>query len=228
MLVSVHIADVGPRRALAIVTKRQAQIAAPGLRHANLALGARLGGNLLTKPNPGRVALVAMWDDDAALDRFLADSPLAAAFKDGWHTRLQPLRAHGSWPGLPDDISKARVAQDTEPVAVLTMGRVKFPRLIPFLRASGKAEQRLVGAPGLIWATALVRPPFVATCSFWESADASVAYAYADGTHNAAIAAGRTKPFHHQEAFVRFRPYAMSGHLEGRNPLHDARATTQA
>jgi hypothetical protein len=226
MLASVHIADVGPRRALALLSTRASHVSAPGLRHANLAMGARLGGSILTKPEPGRVGLVAMWDDDDALDRFLAESPLASALASGWHTRLQPLRAHGSWPGLPDDIPKSRAAHDTDPVAVLTMARVKVPRLVPFLRASTKAEARLAGAPGLIWATALVRPPFVATCSFWESADASVAYAYATGTHNNAIAAGRAKPFHHQEAFVRFRPYAMTGHLDGRNPLRDTRATS--
>jgi hypothetical protein len=228
MLASVHIADVGPRRALALVTKRESRISAPGLRHVNLALAARLGGSLLSKPEPGRVALVAMWDDDAALDRFLADSPLASAFAHGWHTRLQPLRAHGSWPGLADDIPKARSVRDTQPVAVLTMGRVKLSRLVPFLRASAKAEARVVGAPGLIWSTALVRPPFVSTCSLWESADASTAYAYSPGdAHNDAIAAGRAKPFHHQEAFVRFRPYASSGHLDGPNPLPETRTTTQ-
>lgn len=227
MLASVHLADVGPRRALALVTKRESRISAPGLRHVNLALAARLGGSLLTKPEPGRIALVAMWDDDAALDRFLADSPLASVFAGGWHARLQPLRAHGSWPGLADDIPTSRAVQDTDPVAVLTMGRVKLSRLVPFLRASAKAEARVVGAPGLIWSTALVRPPFVSTFSFWESAEGSTAYAYGpDDAHHDAIAAGRAKPFHHQEAFVRFRPYAISGRLDGPNPLHDARATT--
>ena len=29
----------------------------------------------------------------------------------------------------------------------------------------------------------------------------------------------RAKPFHHEMAFIRFRPYASTGHLGGRNPL---------
>lgn len=223
MLASVHIADVGPRHALALVTKRKSALAAPGLRHANLALGARLAAPTPTKVQPGRVALIAFWDDDAALDRFLADSPIAQALSGGWHVRLEPLRAHGSWPGLADDIAKSRRVEGAGPVGVLTMGRLRIPRLVPFLRASAKAEKRVVGAPGLIWGTALVRPPFVATCSLWESADASTAYAYTSGdAHNAAIASGRAKPFHHQEAFVRFRPYASAGHLDGRNPLTES------
>jgi hypothetical protein len=223
MLASVHIADVGPRQALPVLTKRLSGISAPGLRHANLGAGARLGGSLFTKPIPGRIGLIAMWDDDESLDRFLAESSLAQAFAGGWSVRLEPLRAWGSWPGLDEDVPKARNVEHDGPVAVLTMGRTRTNRLPAFLRASVKAEAHLADSPGLIWAGALVRPPFVSTCSLWESSDASRAYAYGAGhAHNDAIAAGRAKPFHHQEAFIRFRPYAMQGHLEGKNPLPES------
>jgi hypothetical protein len=227
MLASVHIADLGPRRTLALLAKGPSRITAPGLRNANLALAARLGGSLLTKPDPGRIALVALWDDEASLDRFLAESPVARALSGGWSVRLEPLRAWGSWPGLPDDITKARKVEHDGPVAVSTMGRFKMSRLIPFLRASGKAEARAVGAPGLVWGTALARPPFVSTFSLWESSDAARAYAYGpDDAHHDAIVEGRAQPFHHQEVFVRFRPFAVRGHLDGRNPLPDNLLTT--
>jgi hypothetical protein len=223
MLASVHLADLGARSTLATLMKRESRITAPGLRHLNLAVAARLGGSLFTKPDLKRAALVAMWDDDAALDRFLVESDLAGAFAHGWRVRLQPLRAWGSWPGLPDDIPRARTVEHDGPVAALTMGRVRVNRLIPFLRTSAKAEERAVAAPGLIWGTALARPPFVSTFSLWESSDAARAYAYSAGdAHHDAIAAGRAKPFHHQEAFVRFRPYAAVGHLDGKNPLPES------
>lgn len=223
MLASVHIADLSPTRAMATVHQRKSRLRAPGLRNANLAFAARLGGSLLTKTDIHRAALIAFWDDDAALDRFLADAPLAQTFANGWRLRLEPLRAWGSWPGLPDDLPKARNVERDGPVAVLTMGRTRMNRLPAFLRTSAKAEAAVVGAPGLMWATALARPPFVATCSLWESSDASRAYAFSAGhAHNDAIAAGRAKPFHHQEAFIRFRPYGSAGHLDGRNPLPDS------
>jgi hypothetical protein len=223
MLASVHLADVGPSRTLALLAKGPSRIVAPGLRNANLALAARLGGPLLTKPDPGRIALVAMWDDDAALDQFLADAPIARELAGGWSTRLEPLRAWGSWPGLPDDLPKKRTVEHDGPVAVSTMGRVRVARLVPFLRASAKAEALVVRASGLIWGTALARPPFVSTFSLWESSDAARAYAFSPGdAHDDAIAAGRAKPFHHQEAFIRFRPYATTGHLDGRNPLPES------
>jgi hypothetical protein len=222
MLASIHLADLGPSRSLALLAKGPSRIVAPGLRNANLALAARLGGPPLSKPDPGRIALIALWDDDDSLDQFLT-TPLGAEISRGWNTRLEPLRAWGSWPGLPEDLPKQRNVEHDGPVAVSTLGRVRVPRLVPFLRASAKAEARVVGASGLIWATALARPPFVSTFSLWESSDAARAYAYnpADAHHDA-IAAGRAKPFHHQEAFVRFRPYATSGRLDGRNPLPES------
>ena len=40
-----------------------------------------------------------------------------------------------------------------------------------------------------------------------------------DPSHLNAIKADRANTFHHQEAFVRFRPYASSGSWGGRDPL---------
>jgi hypothetical protein len=104
---------------------------------------------------------------------------------------------------------------------VVTLGRLRMTQLVRFLRTSHKAETQVIGAPGLLWATGMARPPFVATCSLWESTGALSAYAYGptDPAHPGAIAADRTKPFHHQSAFIRFRPYASHGSLGGRNPL---------
>jgi hypothetical protein len=141
MLVSVHIADVGPLGAVDFVRKRPKAGAVPGLRHGDVAL-------------------------------------------------CTPMRA-----------------------SVLPT--------LTFLRTSAKAERRVVDAPGLAWATALARPPFVGTCSLWESTDALTAYAYGtvEPAHPDAIAADRAAPFHRRSAFVRFRPYAAEGGLDGTNPL---------
>lgn len=189
-----------------------------------MAVTAPLGGSLRPSPQAGRLALVAFWDDDAALDRFLADHPMAEALSGGWHVRLDPLRAFGSWPGLPDDVPRARNVGYEGVAAVLTVGRMRLTQAPRFFRASNKAENRVLGAPGLIWTTGMARPPFVATCSLWESTEALSDYAYGpdNPAHPDAIAADRAKPFHHQEAFIRFRPYGSQGSLRGRNPLAEA------
>jgi hypothetical protein len=224
VIASVHVADVGARRAPAVLFKTPKAGAVPGLRYANVGVTARLSRSVLPRPNLRRVGLVAFWDDDDALDRFLADHPTARKLADGWHVRLDPLRAFGTWPGLPDDIPAGRWVDHDGPAAVLTLGRLRTIRTFPFFRASARAEGEVVDAPGLTWATGLARPPFVATCSLWESADALSAYAYGapERGHPAAIAADRAKPFHHQSAFIRFRPYRSEGHLDGMNPLAEA------
>jgi hypothetical protein len=231
MIASVHLADVGALRALALSRKPPAPASIPGLRSANVGLCAPLSGSLLPLPQFGRAALIAFWDDDDALDAFLADHPLAAKFAPGWHLRLAPLRAHGTWPGLPrDEVPTQRAIDHDGPVAALTMGRLRASQAIRFLRTSAKAEAAAVVAPGLMWTTGIAKvPSFVATCSLWESTRALSTYAYGnrEPAHPDAIASGDAKSFHHEQAFIRFRPYGAHGHLEGKNPLADSLLTSE-
>lgn len=221
MIASVHIADVGTGAALRVLRKAPRPGSIRGLRHANVGLAAPLSGSLRPSAQPGRVGLFALWDDDAALDGFLADHPLAATMSGGWRLRLTPLRAHGSWPGLDDDLPDGRSVDHDGPAAVVTLGRVRLSRLVSFVRASAKAEGRVLDAPGMLWATGLARPPFLATCSLWRDTRALSTYAYgaAHPEHVDAVAADRAKPFHAQSAFIRFAPSDSHGSLEGRNPL---------
>ncbi len=221
MIASVHIADVGLRSALAVLRKTPKPAAVPGLRHANVGLTATLSGSVRPAPELGRVGLVAFWDGDDALDTFLATDPLAATLAGGERLRLAPLRAFGSWPGLGDGVPGARSVEHDGPAAVLTLGRLRFTQTVRFLRASAKAEGAVVAAPGLIWATGLARPPFVCTCSLWESTRALSTYAYghAQPAHSDAIAAGEEKAFHHEQAFIRWHPYGSEGALGAKNPL---------
>jgi hypothetical protein len=224
VIASVHIADVGPRAAVGVARRAPRPDQTPGLRHAHVALTAPLSGAVRPRPDLGRPALVAFWDDDEALNRFLVEHPTAKTLARGWSVRLTPLRLHGSWPGVPDDLPHGRDVEHDGPTAVLTLGRVRLDRVVAFFRTSARAEAAVLEAPGLIWATGIAKPPFVSTFSLWRSTDALRTYAY-DGPqpeHPDAIAAHRARPFHHQSAFVRFHPYGSRGHLEGRNPLPES------
>ena len=221
MIASVHIADVGVGRALRLLARPPKPTGCPGLRGAHVAVTAPLSASVLPAPDLRRVALVAFWDDDEALTRALDDAGWAAALDGGWRVRLEPLRLWGSWPGVPDDLPRSRHVSHDGPAAVLTLGRLRLTQAPRFFRTSARAEGRAVEAPGVIWSTGLARPPFVATCSLWSSTDALATYAYGrhEPAHADAIAADRARPFHHRSAFVRFRPYASEGRLDGRNPL---------
>ena len=217
-VVSVHVADVGVPAALRLLAKG---VKADGLRHGDVGIAAPLGRSVLPRPTVGRVGFIGLWDSDDAVDAFVASHAVAERLAGGWHARLEPLRCFGSWPGLDADIPSARRTDHDGQAVVLTLGRLKFRRAVPFFRTSARAEGAVVGAPGLVWATGLAKPPFVATCSVWESTRALSTYAYGAGdpAHPDAIAADAAKPFHKRSAFVRFRPYRMEGGLDGRNPL---------
>jgi hypothetical protein len=220
MLVSVHIADISPRDLLN-AQRAPRPASTPGLRSANVASCAQLGGSVLPVPKLTRAGLVAFWDDDASLDAFLETSALARILEPGFRVRLAPLRAHGTWPGLDADIAQSRTVEHDGAAAVVTIARTKWTRLPAFLGTSNKAEKAVVVAPGLIWATGMGKPPFFATFSLWESTRSLSTYAYGnrDRGHPDAMAANDAKPFHHESAFIRFRPYDAHGRLDGKHPL---------
>lgn len=223
MIVSVHLADVGPRAALKALRRPPAPTDVPGLTYAETVTTAPLGRGLLPAPRLGRVGMIAAWSDDAALDEFHGRHPLAETFAGGWEVRMQPLRVSGSWPQMPDLPAQPLPVDDEEPVVALTLGRLRLNRALPFLRSAAPAEGEAVEDAALLASAGLARPPhLVSTFSIWRSMAAMREYAYGrGGAHQAAERAARERPYHHVSAFVRFRPYASRGSWDGRDPLDD-------
>ena len=224
MIASVHVSDLSLTAALSAARRTRLHQAVSGLRDANIAFAAPLSPSVLPRPSLRRIIMVSIWDDDAALDRFLGTDQLAGSFQHGWRVRLKPLRAAGSWPGLDPTIPTSRAAPYEGPVVALTLGRLRARRAVDFFRTSASAEAQILASPGLIWATGMGLPPFVGTCSLWRDSASLMSYAYrtTDSPHEAAIAKDRRDPFHHTSAFVRFQPYASVGELHGKNPLSAA------
>jgi hypothetical protein len=212
LILSIDIAEVGPRRGLGILARPPRPQRVEGLRYAETVFTTPLG---TSRPEPsfGTVALIAAWEDDAARDRFDSSHPLARDLASGWHARMEPLRVFGSWPGLSGLPERPLPVDDEEPVAVITLGRFRPSRLRPFLRASAPAERDVLAEPGLLASTAFARlPNLVSTFSLWRSAAEMRDYATRrDGTHRAAVAKDRERPFHRHSAFIRFRPYETRG-----------------
>jgi hypothetical protein len=226
MRATVYLVDGGVRATLRSMGRLPAVSTTPGLREVRGLIAVPLGTRV-PQPQLGRLGLVAFWDDDAAIDAFLAgDSPLTEALAGGWSARLEPLRAvpeaRGHFPGVPTDLPRGPDDGATDaPVAVLTIGLLRRPRLVPFLRASRRAERQAHGASGFLWGTALVNPgqAVVSTFSLWESSSAAASFARSATGHTRAMAEDGKETFHRAGSFVRFRPYAVTGSLTGRNPL---------
>lgn len=218
MHATVHLADLGFR------TLRDWRRAMPrpgataGLRYAVAPIPAPLGTRG-PRPQFGRLGLIAFWDGAGSADRFLSGS----IFERGWYAHLEPVRAVGAWPGLPEDLPVAPDPVHEGPSVVITIGRLRLLQAHRFFPASARAEQHVVASPGLTWGTGLanIERRTLATLSWWHDFAAMDGMARADGPHLHAMRKQSEKDFHHESAFIRFRPLAVAGSLEGRNPLPD-------
>jgi hypothetical protein len=134
-----------------------------GLRFWRL-LGTGRGKTMTLSADLRRWAMFAVWDDEAALEGFLAGSPVptrwSALAAESWHVRLAAVRAHGAWggqnplagatdggesadprpPGAPDD---------PRPVAILTRAAIRPLALARFYRAIEPPAIDLSRQPGL-------------------------------------------------------------------------------
>jgi hypothetical protein len=221
MIVSIHIADLGLGATPRVLLRPPRPSDVDGLTYVETTITAPLGEPPLPPKQSGRVGMIAAWEDDDALDRFLSTHRLGKQLSGGWQVRLQPLRVFGSWKGLTGLPAKPLPVDDGEPVGVLTLGRLRLLRAGPFHRSAVPAEQEAVANPAVLASIGLARPPrLVATFSLWRTAAEMREYAtVAGGTHEAALKAHATRPFHHESAFVRFRPYASRGSWDGADPL---------
>lgn len=222
MIVSVHIAELGLREAGEVLLRQPRPGLVPGLTYAETTTAAPLGKPLLPPRRLGPVGMIAAWESDAALEAFSrSPHPAARRLAAGWEVRLRPLRVSGAWAGMPGLPARALPVADSEPVGILTLGRLRLLRTGSFRRSAAPAEAAALASPALLAGTGLARPPrLVATFTLWRSAAAMRRFAYGRGIpHQAAIDADRDRPFHLESAFVRFRPYASRGLWNGHDPL---------
>jgi len=227
MILSVHLATVGRWQAQRMLLGGLDASAVPGMSYAEVVFPARFG-NRVPRPRPGRVGLIAGWRDDAALDRFLSAHPFAERLSDGWHTRLEPLHCFGSWAGMEEVAAASAPVRDDEPVAALTLGRLRLTRTRDFLKSARPTERDAIANPAVAVAIGFGRftpPRLVSTFSVWRSFAEMRDYAFGkSGSHQAAVRVDRRHPFHRESAFIRFRPYASVGSWDGRDPVAAAAA----
>lgn len=220
MILSAHIVNVSPPKALAGLRAKPKPRAIQGLRYAESWLVSPLRTGLLPSTQVQGVALIAAWDDDESLDRFLFH-PLAKLYEPGWRARFEPVRTVGAWPGMPE-LPRTEKATDDEPVAVLTMARMRLTRIRAFAAAAGPAEREAVRHPAFLEGASLMHPPnLISTFTLWRTAREMRQYtvgAYPGG-HRDAMKKNDDKVFHHETVFVRLRPYEVQGLWNGRDPL---------
>lgn len=226
MLATVHIADRGLRGMRSWRRDAPARGSRAGLIDALVATPAPLGGGVLPRAQLGRLTLIAFWADADAAERGLAGTEWASPSFDGLSMQLEAVRMIGAWPGVDEELPSHPDTTHTDTThdgaaAVITIGRLRLREARRFMVAGAAAERHVIASPGFTWGTGLasLERGTLLTLSWWHDQAAMVEMARGAGAHADAMAEQAERDFHHESAFIRFRPVEVRGSLGGRNPV---------
>lgn len=244
---SFHLVRERPGRALAALARLgtdRVRVAREGRPVFWRLLGTGRGSHTGIGVDPRRTALFAVWEDDEALDRFVARSPIARRWPDAeeaYTVRLRRLGGHGTWKGVDvlDGMAGPVRAADTAdsepgpitgrgpataepgPVAVLTRATVRVRAWPAFVGAGRRVSAEVAAAPGLLAVVGIGEAPVgrQATFSLWRGTADAHAFAYGRPDHLDAVRRTRAERWYGEQLFARFQPYGSAGTWDGRDPL---------
>jgi spheroidene monooxygenase len=196
--------------------------------------GSGTGEGFTPRPNWGVWAILAVWPDEAAARRGLAEGRVWQRWRrqavESCSVFLSPLSARGSWGGVNPFVPETHPADPAGPLAVLTRASVKPGMALRFWRRVPDISTVIGADPNVLFKIGIGEVPLLhqITFSIWPDAASMARFARGDGPHGRAVKAVREEGWFSDELYARFRVLAVDGAWNGAPLLTRRKATLPA
>ncbi len=138
-----------------------------------------------------------------------------------WTILLEPIEGHGTWDGKEAFGTLPKQTDYKGLIAVLTRATIRLNKLKSFWQNVEGVAAKTDEAPGFITSIGIGEVPFIkqATFSIWQSKEHMKQFAYRMQEHAEVIRKTKKENWYSEDMFVRFKPIATFGTLNGTNPL---------
>lgn len=209
-----------PGALLRMASGRRQLAGASGLRFRKL-LGTGNGQTFTVRDaDPRRWALLTVWDDTAAADRFERSHRVLTSWRRlataELAVRLRPLASRGRWSGR-QPFGDPRPHPVDGPVASITRARIAWRKAPSFWRAVRPVSADLQRVDGLRLAMGIGEAPLgvQGTFSLWESSGALTEFAHRRRAHVEVVRRTALEHWYAEELFARFEVLDVAGDLGG-------------
>lgn len=199
-----------------------------GLIHAESMISMTLGSPVFS---PSRMlvrqmVLFAQWENEQAVDQFLAQHHLGRKLAKGWHTRLKFMRQWGKVSAFEISDETLEYENLNTPVVVVTIARMKLLQVPRFIRWGRPVEKLVCDHPGTTFSLASIRlPQTVSTFSIWKSQKEMTDMVHGHSAvpqpkrHINAMKERERKDFHFEFTTLRFKPVSEYGKWNGKKNM---------
>jgi hypothetical protein len=136
---------------------------------------------------------------------------------------LEPIEGHGTWDGKKVFGELLKQPNYDGVIAVLTRATIRLNRLKNFWKHVDGVANQMQSASGFIMSVGIGEIPWIkqATFSVWESKEQMKQFAYKQHHHTEVIQKTRKENWYSEEMFIRLKPVASCGSLNGKDPLKE-------
>ncbi|MCX6123587.1 MAG: hypothetical protein NTV34_02380 [Proteobacteria bacterium] len=227
---SYHLVRVSILRSIQYIFFPPSYKRFPGLKHHEFFFTMKLGEPIFSprRFSISTLALIAWWQDEHALDRFLDIQSNKFITKDGWHVRLKKYRFWGRVKEIGDCYTHSEQPKPNTPVVGITLARLKLSQTLRFIKWGKPVELQVRDHPGKLLGLAAMRPlNTFSTFSIWKNEAEMInmvqgALKERDGAeHRVAMQERKKKDFHHEFMTMRLIPTREVGAWSGKSNWFD-------